>query len=289
MRELRARIAAQHGVDLSNTQIEELAARRLEAILAPRAADAALLEALRQSAGSTGTAVPRPEPLPTYTFGDLNLYDSGNGFVRLVRRLLRPFLRLLVNPDSLVRALGTQTRINTELAAREQRRDARQAEWNALHFELVKRVVIENARVTLDVQNLATQIESLSAKIDFNDRRVRGIESAVHQARPPRQAPGARPTPEADGSGEATEGGRRRRRRRPRRNGGADASEGLPPGETAATREPVAGPVEATAAPEPNRGPAAAPTPEPEPTGDAGGSRWHQVFSPPPGEDTSDS
>ena len=202
--ELRARIATQKGVELSNTQIEELAARRLEAILAPRAADAALLDALRQSAGSTGTAVPRPEPLPTYAFGDDILYDSGNGFVRLVRRLLRPFLRLLFDPDPLVSGLGTQTRINAELAAREQRGSARQAEWNALHFELVKRVVTENARASLDVQNLAAQIEALSAKIDFNERRVRGNRG--------HGPPGATAAPESGSGCRAGAGGGRGQR-----------------------------------------------------------------------------
>ena len=52
MRDIRARIAQRHGIDLSNQQIEELAARRLEAILDPRAIKPGLLDELRRSAGA---------------------------------------------------------------------------------------------------------------------------------------------------------------------------------------------------------------------------------------------
>jgi hypothetical protein len=220
MRELRTRIAAQHGVDFSTTQIQELAARRLETILAPRSADASLLDALRQSAGTTGTKVPRPQSLPVYTFGDSTLYGSGNGLVQFVRRLLRPLLRLFLNPDSLVKTLATQARINAELTAREQRRDTRQSEWNALHFELVKRMVTETARVSLDVENFTAQIETLTAKIAFNERRVREIEGIVHEFQPQHQRPvqKAGRAIESDNPGEGADSGRRRRRRRGRRS-----------------------------------------------------------------------
>jgi hypothetical protein len=231
MRELRARIAAQHGVDLSSTQIEELAARRLEAVLAPGTADAALLDLLRQSAGTTSTKVPQPKSLPTYSFDDGTLYTSGNGIVRFVRRLLHPLLRLLFDPDQIVRAFGTQTRINAELTARERRRDARQTEWNALHFELVKRVVTENARAVVDAHTLTARVESLATKTDFNERRVREIEGAVHQARAPRQSQGqvdGAQTPNLEVAGENTDGGRRRRRRRRGRRNGGDAADGAP-------------------------------------------------------------
>jgi len=77
------------------------------------------------------------------------------------------------------------------------------------------------------------RVESLAAKVDFNERRVRGVENTMHQARPaPRpsdsvaQAPSAPMPPRegtpsesqaTDGGGAregAPEGGRRRRRRR---------------------------------------------------------------------------
>jgi hypothetical protein len=46
MREIRARIAQRSGIDLSNQQIQELAARRLEAILDPRGLKPELLDQL---------------------------------------------------------------------------------------------------------------------------------------------------------------------------------------------------------------------------------------------------
>ena len=44
MRDIRARIAQRQGVELSNQQIQDLAARRLESILDPRAIKPSLLE-----------------------------------------------------------------------------------------------------------------------------------------------------------------------------------------------------------------------------------------------------
>ena len=70
MREIRARIAQRHGIDLTTQQIQELAARRLEAILDPRTVKPALLEQLRQSGGSAGRhRAGRTAALPT-TFED---------------------------------------------------------------------------------------------------------------------------------------------------------------------------------------------------------------------------
>jgi tRNA pseudouridine55 synthase len=47
MREIRTRVSERHGIELSNQQIQELAARRLEAILDPRAIKPALMDELR--------------------------------------------------------------------------------------------------------------------------------------------------------------------------------------------------------------------------------------------------
>src|SRR6187402_1921424 len=50
MRDIRARISTRHGIDFTPQQIQELAARRLEAILEPRHAKPALLEQMRRAA-----------------------------------------------------------------------------------------------------------------------------------------------------------------------------------------------------------------------------------------------
>ena len=178
MRDIRARISERHGIDLSAPQIHELAARRLEAILDPRNINPTLLEQLRKAAGTHMSAKAAPAAEPPYTFDADTLYESSRGPLGAIRKLLNPLLKLFFNPNPLIRALNIQTRVNAEQAAREIERDDRQAEWNALHFELIRRVVTENARLSLEVQALALRVESLSGRVDFADRRVRTLEAA---------------------------------------------------------------------------------------------------------------
>ena len=246
MREIRSRIAQRTGVELSNQQIQELAARRLEAILDPRGLKPELLEQLRRSAGERTIAVDAAA-LPasqSFPFDEATLYDSPNGLLRFIRKLLRPLLRMFFNPTPIAHALAQQSRINTELAARELERDRRQAEWNALHYEILQRLAVEVSRASVDAQNLSLRVESLAAKVDFNERRVRTMEGAQVQTRSPRPpetgqttqtAAGATPSdvtphqpPVAEGqSGDAPR--RRRRRRRGRRGPlmGAPAEAGV--------------------------------------------------------------
>ncbi|MBM3820759.1 MAG: hypothetical protein FJW14_17330, partial [Acidimicrobiia bacterium] len=190
MRDIRARIAQRHGIDLTTQQIQELAARRLEAILDPRAIKPALLDQLRKGAGA------QPEPArasgePAYTYAEGAVYESHRGLVRLFRRLFKPLLMLFFNPTPVEQALAAQVRMNAEAAQRDGERQRQQAEWNALHYEILQRLVTEVARASLDLQAMSARVESLSAKIDFNERRVRHMEGSLHQARPtgrPQQA-----------------------------------------------------------------------------------------------------
>lgn len=239
MREIRSRIAQRHGIELNNQQIQELAARRLEAILEPRHVKPQLLEQLRRSAGAA-PEVPASAPIETYEFEDTTLYETHRGIVRFFRKLLNPFLRLLFNPAPLVHALNTQARINKELAARELERERRQSEWNALQYELVQRVVLEASRISIEMQALAARIESLGGKVDFNDRRVRTLENAPASApsRPPQRqqefvvpASGQADTPTAETStsGDGSDGTRRRRRRRRGRRSGGPFGEAASP------------------------------------------------------------
>ena len=66
--------------------------------------------------------------------------------MRFIRKLLNPILKLFFNPNPLIRALNIQSRLNDEMLAREAERDRRQAEWNALHYEILHRVVTEVSR-----------------------------------------------------------------------------------------------------------------------------------------------
>ena len=245
MRDIRARIVQRHGIELSTQQIQELAARRLEAILDPRVISPTLMEQLRKGAGAA-PEVPASTPEPAYAFEDSTLYESHRGLLRFIRRLLNPILKLFFNPTPLIHALHTQARLNTEAAAREAQRERLQAEWNALHYELLQRLVTEVSRVSIEMQSLTLRVESLATRVDFNDRRVRTLEGVVPQGRPqpPRPpepvsaaaaAPGATDTAPAEAAGTdgtASEGARRRRRRRRGRRGGAVPTEGTPGGGT---------------------------------------------------------
>ena len=238
MREIRNRISQRHGIELSTQQIQDLAARRLEAILEPRNINPTLLEQLRK-----GAAAP-PDPLPQSNdtadaFADDAIY-AGSPLVRFFRRLFNPLLKLLFNPAPVVSALQAQGRLNRAAATRAAELERRQTEWNALHYQILQRLVTEVSRASIEMQALGQRLEALAARVDFNDRRVRTLESAPPPARSPRPqepAPAAPPAPASTAQPEtastttssapAGDAPRRRRRRRRGRRGsiaGTDAS-----------------------------------------------------------------
>ena len=157
-----------------------------------------------------------------------------------MRRLLNPLLKLFVNPTPVIHAFKTQVRLNREAATREAERERRQTEWNALHYDVLQRLVTEVSRLSIEMQSAALRVESLSAKVDFNDRRVRSLETTVPPARPQAQprAEQAPAPPVATTPGEtviadagatetpAAEGARRKRRRRRGRRSGGSSIEG---------------------------------------------------------------
>jgi hypothetical protein len=235
MREIRSRISERQGIDLTTQQIQELAARRLEAILDPRTIKPSLMDELRRASGlPPDTALQETEGAET--IAESALYQSNNGFIRLLRRLLNPLLKLFFNPAAIVETLNAQTQRANEAAAREMELRRRHTEWNALHFEILRRLVTDIARVEIDNQHLAHRVESLTARVDFNERRVRGFEQNLHQSRPAGRAPdvpamssavAATPPPREDSpatdhvsSDASPDGGRRRRRRRRGRRSG---------------------------------------------------------------------
>ena len=155
MRDIRMRIAQRSGIELSNQQIQELAARRLEAILDPRDLKPELLDQLRRTAGERPVSVEvvAAGSTQSYPFDEATLYDSPNALLRFIRRLLQPLLRMMFNPTPIAHALALQSRLNAEIAAREADRDRRQAEWNALHYELVQRMVTGGAEMMVGAIN----------------------------------------------------------------------------------------------------------------------------------------
>ena len=68
----------------------------------------------------------------------------------MVRRLLKPILKLFFNPNTLNQILHTQAQFNADLLKREARRkiefDQSRAEWNALYYEVLHNLVLETTR-----------------------------------------------------------------------------------------------------------------------------------------------
>lgn len=217
MRQIRARIGEKRGVDYTEDEIRQLANVKLEKFLDPRGVRSDLIEQYRR----TQAAMP---PAPNYAFEDSTLFESHRGFLRFMRRLLRPILKLFFNPNPLIQALHIQSELNARNAQREG--------FDILRYEVMHNLVLETTRLGIEVKNLKMRLESMSSRLDFDERRARALEGVV-QYRPGAAAPQA---PPVSGGGvgnenqgteaEQAERRNRRRRRRGRRRpgeGGGDA------------------------------------------------------------------
>jgi hypothetical protein len=174
MDQIRSRIREKRGVDYTEQQIHELANVKLEKFLDPRSVRSDLLERFK-------SLQPKYEPpeLPNYPFEDETLFDTHRGVLRFIRRLLQPILKLFFNPNPLIHALHTQSRLNAMYAEREARREAMRLAGEQIYYELMHNLVVETTRTGIEVKNLKMRIESLSSRLEFNERRARGLESAV--------------------------------------------------------------------------------------------------------------
>lgn len=259
MRQIRLRIKEKRGVDYTEEEIRELANVKLEKFLDPEAVRSDLVEQYRRRRPPEWTTPP-PD---NYAFEEATIYESHRAGVRLLRRLLNPFLKLLFNPNPIIAVLHRQGKMNEYilrvhdfLFARLKTRD----ELDDLHFEVLNNLVVELTRLGIEVKNLKMRVEALSARLDFDERRARAFEGVV-QYKPGAEAalagePGERG--EEGGEGEAARARRRRRRRGRRRPEGGPA----PGGE----RVPATGQAgtEAAAGPSPAESPADRSGPEPD-------------------------
>ena len=174
MEQIRARIREKRGVDYTEQQIRDLAAVKLEKFLDPKGVRSDLLEQFRR-------AQPAYEPpeLPNYAFEAETIYETHRGPLRFIRRLLNPILKLFFNPTPLIQALHIQSRLNTMYAEREARREAARRATDQLNYELIHNLVIEVTRNSIEAKNLKMRVESLSSRLEFNERRARALESVV--------------------------------------------------------------------------------------------------------------
>jgi hypothetical protein len=230
MQQIRARIREKRGVDYTEEQIRELAAVKLERFLDPQKVRSGLLEQFRKGGIS---------PVENYSFEDTTLFESHRAPLRWIRRLLRPILKLFLNPNPLIHVLHMQAGINT-----------RHAQYTEISYELLHNLVLESTRLGIEVKNLKMRVESMSGRFDFAERRARALEGIVQYrpeekaaeppARgrtgqappppgPPSQGPAAPAGPAAAGRDAAPADGsdaRRKRRRRRGRRGGTGRAPG---------------------------------------------------------------
>ena len=289
MRQIRARIKEKRGVDYTEQQIQELANVKLQRFLDPKGVRSDLVEQFKRTRGTS------PEP-PNYGFEDTTLYETHRGIVRLIRKLLNPILKLFFNPNPIVHVLHLQGQINNINAQQFRVRE----ELDALYYEVIHNLVLEVTRLGIESRNLKMRLESLSSRMDFDERRARALEGVVQykagtgpakeatqqpapqsagvesKPRPsyePSPAPRVERVPAAaaaiapvsgpDQSGtdaQTTGTARRRRRRRRGRRGGR----GRGPGEVANAPNAVAAPDERAAATPPHGDPMAAAVGEPQ-------------------------
>jgi len=259
MRQIRARIREKRGVDYTEEEIRELASVKLEKFLDPKGVRSDLLQQYR------GLRASEPAP-PNFRFEDTTLYETHRGLLRFVRRLLNPLLKLFFNPTPLVDALHIQSQLNTRNAQREA--------LDTLHYELMHNLVVELTRTSVELKNLKMRLESISSRLDFDERRARALEGVVQYRagsvapmQPPaaggtQAAPAVQNDLDADGNERRARRRRRRGRRRserpgePRQGGGeraghdARASERDVPAETSGAPDRRAGTPDSGPAPE---------------------------------------
>jgi len=249
MRQIRARIQAKRGVDYTEEQIQELAAVKLERFLDPKGVRSDLVEQFKRAKDR------KPDPFEPslYTVDANDLYGSSKAPIRMMRALFRPILKMLLNANRLVQVLHQQMELNRVfekqfhvLREKNQQRD----EVDTLYYELVHNLVLELTRVGIENRNLKMRLESLSSRMDFDERRARALETVVqyrpgtgpsreaprprHEERPyvspppaaaapsvpvPQTQPGAGETASGEQPGDSATARRRRRRRRGRRGG----------------------------------------------------------------------
>jgi hypothetical protein len=211
MRQVRSRIREKRGVDYTEDEIRELASVKLERFLDPKGVRSDLLDQYRRRREATTS--PR-----NYAFEDTTLYESTRPLLRALRKLLNPILKLFFNPTPMVEALHIQSKLNDSY---------NQAE--ALYYELIHNLVVETTRLGIEVKNLKMRVESMSSRLDFDERRARALEGVV-QYRPGAVAPlqppasGGSVPAQTSGGGDTQDRRLRRRRRRGRRRPGMQGS-----------------------------------------------------------------
>jgi len=155
MGQIRARIAEKQRLLFSAAELRELSATRLEPPADPGDFASTLLDDLRAQA-----------PQWNFTIAADSIYSSGRDdwagrLLTRVRRLLKPVLKLLVNPSPLVQGLYRQSQLNT------------------FYVALLHESAVETTRLGLEVQTLKNRLLELSGRLDQLARREKTLEDMV--------------------------------------------------------------------------------------------------------------
>ncbi len=264
MRQIRARIREKRGADYTEQEIRELASVKLEKFLDPRGVRSNLVEDFRRNRQLS----PAPEKLEAQ-FEPITIRGSHRSALESIRKMLQPIVKLFINPTTIIYDINqafqklaamptVQNRINEDFHRRFRQRE----EMDPLYYEVIHNLVVELTRLSIENNNLKMRVESLSSRMDFDERRARALESVVQYKPAPKPTQGDRPQPapkpQSDGQTAAPAAGgntgsgngqpatvdpvragieprdqgergeRRRRRRRRRRSGQNLANQGAP-------------------------------------------------------------
>ena len=217
MSQIRKRIRQKRGEDYTEEQIRELADVKLEQFLDPKTVRSGMVQYYQKRLKEKEAALRNtPQAPPSFEFDPDSIYRSSHGVagkvVRLIRRILNPFLKLFFNPAPIVHALTVQQQINERQAkviSQMVRTQVEFIEIAALNYEVMNNLVVEMTRLSIEMKNHRMRVESVAGRLDFDERRARSLEKVVQY----REGAGK---PSKSNSDNASEG-RRRRRRRPRR------------------------------------------------------------------------
>jgi hypothetical protein len=202
MRQIRARIQSKRGVDYTEEQIQELANVKLERFLNPKGVRSDLVEQFKRVRDVKLEPFQLAQELRSGFDAEM-LYGTHRGILRTIRRLLNPILKLFFNPNTLIHAVHKQSDVNALFEAQFQflrHKTQQRDEVDVLYFELVHNLVLELTRIGIENRNLKMRLESLSSRMDFDERRARALETVV-QYRPgtgPSREPPPRPRPPQD-------------------------------------------------------------------------------------------
>ena len=211
MQQVRSRIRDKRGQDYTEAEIRKLANVKLERFLNPHDVRSDLVKHYRRrQSQQEGDAAPDPDDFDVDTIYRSSRPGLPGTLLFWIRKRLNFILKFFVNPVPITDALHSQQQLNR------------------LNFELMNNLVVEMTRLAIEMKNLKMRVESIAARLDFDERRARALEGVVQYRE------GSAPSPRSGGADETTgddsavspERKRRRRRRGRRRSGSTPSAAG---------------------------------------------------------------